>query len=169
MPRNALSLKGVAVSIVTLGLFMSLCALQVSAQDAGDDNFVYVMTNKSPSNSVLQFRRSADGSLTLVREVATGGSGTGANGADPLGSQDSLILSGDGQLLLAANASSNEVSVLSARNRQLTWLSKSSSGGRFPNSVTLSGDLVYVLNTQGAPNITGFRLDTHGALLWSYS
>jgi len=166
MFRKPLSLQGVAVSIATLGLFMSLYSLNISAQDTGGDNFVYVMTNRNPANSVLQFRRSADGSLTLVREVATGGSGTGANGADPLGSQDSLILSGDGRLLLAANAGSGEVSVLSARNGQLTWLSKSSSGGTFSNSVTLSGDLVYVLNAQGTPNITGFRLDTHGTLHW---
>jgi DNA-binding beta-propeller fold protein YncE len=75
-------------------------------------------------------------------------------------------LSGEGQLLLAANAGSNEISVLSARNGQLTWLSKSASGGTFPNSIALSGDLVYVLNAQGTPNITGFRLDTHGTLHW---
>src|SRR5260370_38617853 len=50
---------------------------------------------------------------------------------------------------------------------RLTWLSKSSSGGVFPNSVALSGDLVYVLNKNGAtPNITGFRLDTSGTLHW---
>src|SRR5215472_8170283 len=163
MFRKVLSLQGVAVSIATLGLFVSLYALNVSAQDTGGDNFVYVMTNKNPANSVLQFRRAADGSLRFVREAVTGGSGTGA---DPLGSQDSLVLSGDGQILLAANAGSNEVSVFSARNGQLTWLSKSSSGGTFPNSVTLSGDLVYVLNAQGTPNITGFRLDSHGVLHW---
>jgi 6-phosphogluconolactonase len=166
MFRNPLSLKGIAVFVLTLGLFMSLYALNVSAQDTGGDNFVYVMTNKTPANSVLQFRRSAYGSLTLVREVATGGTGTGANGADPLGSQDSLALSSDGQVLLAANAGSNEVSVFSARNGQLAWLSKSSSGGTFPNSVALSGDLVYVLNAQGTPNITGFRLDSHEMLHW---
>src|SRR5215471_13532385 len=114
MFRNSLSAKGVAVLVLTLGLFMSLYAINASAQPTGGDNFVYVMTNKNPANSVLQFRRSADGSLTLMREVATGGSGTGANGADPLGSQDSLVLSGDGQLLLAANAGSNDVSILTA-------------------------------------------------------
>jgi DNA-binding beta-propeller fold protein YncE len=166
MFRKPLSLNGVAVFFLTLGLFMSLYALNVSAQDRGGDNFVYVMTNKNPANSVMQFRRAADGSLSLVREAVTGGGGTGADGADPLGSQDSLVLSGDGQILLAANAGSNEVSVFSARNGQLRWLSKSSSGGTFPNSVALSGDLVYVLNAQGTPNITGFRLDSHGILHW---
>jgi hypothetical protein len=32
--------------------------------------------------------------------MSTGGSGTGATAVDPLGSQDSLALSGDGHLLL---------------------------------------------------------------------
>ena len=154
------------VSLLAFGLLLSFTSSNLTAETPRGDNFVYVMTNKTPSNSVLQFRRSADGSLTPVREVATGGSGTGANGADPLGSQDSLVLSGEGQLLLAANAGSNEISVLSARNGQLTWLSKSASGGTFPNSIALSGDLVYVLNAQGTPNITGFMLDTHGILHW---
>ena len=165
MRSQSLRLRRI-VSLLAFGLLLSLASSNLTAETPRGDNFVYVMTNKTPSNSVLQFRRSADGSLTPVREVATGGSGTGANGADPLGSQDSLVLSGEGQLLLAANAGSNEISVLSARNGQLTWLSKSASGGTFPNSIALSGDLVYVLNAQGTPNITGFRLDTHGTLHW---
>lgn len=152
------------LSLLAFGMFLVSIPGHVTAQTVGGDNFVYVMSNKSPENSVIQFRRAADGSLTFAREVATAGSGTGANGADPLGSQDSLVLSGDGRLLLAANAGSNDVSVLAARNGQLTWLSKTSSAGTFPNSLTLSGDLVYVLNAQGTANIAGFRLDTHGLL-----
>jgi 6-phosphogluconolactonase (cycloisomerase 2 family) len=103
-----------------------------------------------------------------------------------LGSQDSLVLSGDGLVLLAVNAGSNELSVLGLnghdhqRNafpsdaadqfferRHLVLLSKTGSGGTFPNSVSISGDLVYVLNSQGtSPNITGFRLDVDGNLHW---
>jgi 6-phosphogluconolactonase len=154
----------VSVLLLTLA---ALLALPVNAEpNPGEDNFLYVMTNKTPGNSVIQFRRASNGSLTLVREVPTGGSGIGANGADPLGSQDSLVLSGDGRLLLAVNASSNEISVLETRAGKLMWLSKTASGGTFPNSVALSGDLVYVLNSQGAPNITGFRLAGNGVLHW---
>jgi 6-phosphogluconolactonase (cycloisomerase 2 family) len=43
-------------------------------------------------------------------------------------------------------------------------LSKVASGGEFPNSVALHGDLVYVLNAHGTPNVTGFRLDADGVL-----
>jgi 6-phosphogluconolactonase len=165
MPLQSLSIRRFSIALFTCGILLALAALNASGQTPGGDNFVYVMTNKNPGNSVLQFQRAANGTLTLIRETATGGSGTGVNGADPLGSQDSLLLSGDGQLLLAANAGSNEISVLSTRNGQLTRLSKSWSGGTFPNSVTLSGDLVYVLNA-GSSNISGFRLDTHGVLHW---
>ena len=123
------------------------------------------MTNQT-HNSIIQFLRGPDGLLRRAREIPTGGSGTGPNGVDPLGSQDSLVLSGDGHFLLAVNAGSNEVSVLEVNGGgNLRWRDKVSSGGEFPNSVALSGDLVYVLNAKGArPNINGFRLDANGSL-----
>jgi 6-phosphogluconolactonase (cycloisomerase 2 family) len=67
---------------------------------------------------------------------------------------------------LAVNADSNDVSVLQVNNGgQLILRNKVPSGGVFPNSVTLSGDLVYVLNAKGStPNISGFRLDPYGFL-----
>ncbi len=167
MRQKLLSLRQIAVSVLTIGVFLALHSLNLNAQNSQGDNFVYVMSNKNPGNSIIQFRRASNGSLTWVREVATGGNGSGANGADPLGSQDSLVLGGDGLRLVAVNAGSNEVSVFGTIAGRLTWLSKSSSGGVFPNSVALSGDLVYVLNKNGAtPNITGFRLDTSGILHW---
>ncbi len=167
MRQKLLSLRQIAVSVLTIGVFLPLHSLNLNAQNSQGDNFVYVMSNKNPGNSIIQFRRASNGSLTWVREVATGGNGSGANGADPLGSQDSLVLGGDGLRLVAVNAGSNEVSVFGTIAGRLTLLSKSSSGGVFPNSVALSGDLVYVLNKNGAtPNITGFRLDTSGTLHW---
>jgi 6-phosphogluconolactonase len=164
MNSKALSHRWVVALMVISGLVLTLHAVLVHAEEPNRAGFVYVMTNKNPGNSVVQFRRASDGSLAWMSEVSTGGSGTGANGADPLGSQDALVLSGDGQLLLAVNAASNELAVLSARAGKLAWLSKSSSGGTFPNSIALFGDLVYVLNAQGTPNISGFRLETNGAL-----
>jgi 6-phosphogluconolactonase len=164
MRSGALSLGWLAVWSLAFGLFPVLNAINLNAENAGGENFVYVMTNKNPGNSVIQFRRVSNGSLSWLQEVPSGGNGTGANGADPLGSQDSLLLSGDGRLLLAANAGSNEISVFGVINGKLTWLSKSASGGTFPNSVALSGDLVYVLNAKGTPNISGFRLGSNGSL-----
>jgi 6-phosphogluconolactonase len=165
MRSKLLSLRHIAYALVSVGVLVGLGSVQLHATDREGSSFVYVMTNKTPHNSVIQYERNADGSLMWMREVWTGGRGTGPNGPDPLGSQDSLVLSGDGHLLLAANAGSNEISVLKVRNGRLMWSSKVWSGGDFPNSIALSGDLVYVLNAKGAkPRINGFRLDPNGFL-----
>lgn len=158
------SLRPIVFSILALLVTLGWCSLNANAED-NEDDFVYVMSNKKPHNSIIQFRRANDGSLTWIREVATGGSGTGATGVDPLGSQDSLVLSGDGHLLLAVNAASSEISVFKVIRDKLTLRDKVSSRGVFPNSVALFGDLVYVLNAKGTtPHINGFRLDPEGFL-----
>jgi 6-phosphogluconolactonase len=94
--------------------------------------------------------------------VATGGIGTGRG----LGNQGGLILHGD--LLLAVNAGSHEISVLAVTKHGLKLLDTASSGGMNPISVTAHEDLVYVLNADGAAgaadNITGFRLSKKGQL-----
>lgn len=166
MRAKVFSSNRIAIYVLIMGLILAVNSVDLDGQNLGN-SFVYVMRNSNPSNSIIQFRRGSSGSLTFVREVPTGGSGSGPNGADPLGSQDSLALSGDGSFLLAVNAGSNELSVLGPRNGQLVWLSKTTSRGVFPNSIALSRDLVYVLNSKGAnPNITGFRLDVNGVLHW---
>lgn len=166
MLRRQLSPRQIAVSLVALACLAVLFPLNLSAEDPHGENFVYVMTNKSPHNSVIQYQRGGNGALTFIQEVPTGGSGTGPTIVDPLGSQDALVLSGDGHLLLAVNAGSNELSVLAVKNGRLRLREKVPSGGEFPNSVALFGDLVYVLNAKGTnPNINGFRLDPDGFLL----
>lgn len=165
MRKSQLSLLRIAVLVVAVGSFLAFYSLRLDAQDSQAENFVYVMTNNSPNNSVIQFLRGGNGQLAKLREVPTEGSGTGATGVDPLGSQDSLVLSGDGHLLLAANAGSNEVSVFTVRNGNLMLRQKIASSGVFPNSLALFGDLVYVLNAKGTtPQITGFRLNADGFL-----
>jgi 6-phosphogluconolactonase len=165
MPPKQFSLRSIVLLSFALVSALFLSSITLNAEDVQANNFVYVMTNKNRHNSVIQFSRGSDGSLTWVREVATGGSGTGATGVDPLGSQDSLVLSGDGHLLLAVNAGSNELSVLEVKNSKLMFQDRVWSGGDFPNSVTLSGDLVYVLNAKGAaPHLNGFRLDPNGLI-----
>lgn len=139
----------------------------------GETGLVYVMTNQPAGNTVIQYLRANDGSLTQIGMASTGGSGGTGNGVgalDPLGSQDSLVLSGDGTRLLAVNAGSNEISTLQVGSGVKPCgptprlLSKVASGGEFPNSVALHGNLVYVLNAHGAPNVSGFRLHSNGVL-----
>jgi 3-carboxymuconate cyclase len=154
-----------SLSIITICLVITTAL--ASAQPVKSTGFVYVATNEPSGNRIIQYSRASSGLLTEVTEAATGGAGATGNGVgplDPLGSQDSLVLSPTGSVLLAVNAGSNQLSSLSAGRSGLHLLSTVSSAGTFPNSVALNGDLVYVLNAQGTPNITGFRLNSSGQL-----
>jgi 6-phosphogluconolactonase len=137
----------------------------VAAAQSSTTGFVYVMTNDPAGNAVVQYSRASNGLLTKVSQTPTGGLGGTGNGVgtlDPLGSQDSLVLDGTGTMLLAVNAGSNQVSALAASSTSVRLLNTVSSHGSFPNSVALNGNLVYVLNAHGTPNISGFRLGSAG-------
>lgn len=121
---------------------------------------VFTMSNAVAGNAVLAFSRSADGSLRAVGTYATRGTGTGAG----LGNQGGVALDEDGNTLVVVNAGSNEITAFRVRdNGSLDFIDKASSGGTMPISVTISRDLVYVLNAGGTGNIAGFELD-HGRL-----
>jgi hypothetical protein len=85
---------------------------------------------------------------------------------DPLGSQNSLIMSKDGMYLYAVNAGDDTVTVFQVYKNYLKFLDIVPSGGRFPVSLTIHGEFLYVLNAganDGAglstpANITGFRM-----------
>jgi 6-phosphogluconolactonase (cycloisomerase 2 family) len=133
----------------------------------------YTMTNDSTGNEVVVFNRDVNGILTKVGTISTGGDGSGSQGTlgglDSLGSQGSLVLSRDQRWLLAVNAGSNEISVFRVVPDGLKLVDKVSSGGKFPVSLTILEDLVYVLNTDflnagASPNITGFNLSDTGQL-----
>jgi len=124
----------------------------------------YTMTNDPAVNQVVMFDRAASGRLTKVGSVPTGGSGSGG-GIDALGSQGSVVLTGNGRWLLVVNAGSNEVSVFRVVPRGLRLTNKVASGGEFPVSLAVFDNLVYVLNAAGEPNITGFTLTFGGNLL----
>ena len=158
------SLPFLAIVLSSLAM-LGICVAAFGKDHAGSTGFVYVMTNDPTGNSVVQYSRASAGTLTRVSEAATrglGGTGNGVGALDPLGSQDSIVLSSDGALLVAVNAGSNQLSALSASNAGIRLLNTISSSGSFPNSVALSGNLVYVLNAHGTPNISGFRLGFGG-------
>lgn len=162
------------VGLVAWSLFLCLGLLAASQENSDAKGRLYVMTNRAPANSIVALRRNSDGSLTRIEEVLTGGSGSGPGalparfgggpGPDPLTSSDSLILTHDHRFLIAANAGSNELSVLAVEPEGLRLVCKVSSGGEFPVSIAIHGALVYVLNQRGSPNITGFFLQGDGKL-----
>jgi 6-phosphogluconolactonase len=127
---------------------------------------VYVNDNTAGTNTIGAFDRHADGSLT--REAgspfAAGGAGTGAG----LASQGALQISPDGRFLIAADAGSNQVSVLRISHHgslRLVHDGVVSSGGVLPVSVAIHGNLVYVANSGNTDsNYTGFRLHRDGRL-----
>jgi 6-phosphogluconolactonase (cycloisomerase 2 family) len=160
--RRTFGIEAAAVSL----LLLTSQPTRVLADDDGGPGkagFVYVMTNQASGNSILVFQRNANGSVTQVQEVATQGQGSGGS-RDPLGSQGALTLSDDGRLLLAVNAGSNEISALAVSSSGLHFESKAASGGAMPVSVALRGDIAYVLNAGGAPNVTAFRIGFDGSL-----
>jgi 6-phosphogluconolactonase len=121
---------------------------------------VYINDNTAGANTIGAFDRHADGTLTAMAgsPFPAGGSGTGAG----LASQGALQLSPDGRFLIAADAGSNQVSVLRIGpdgSLRPVPHGVASSGGVLPVSVAIHGDLVYVANAgTGASNYTGFRL-----------
>lgn len=130
------------------------------AQTLGSAGAVFTMTNSDQGNAVLAFGRSARGELTFVDAYDTGGTGTGAG----LGNQGGLVLDESGNHLLAVNAGSNSVSVFAAGPKGLELLDVEDSSGSTPISVTIDGDLVYVLNAGGDGNISALQLATDGTL-----
>ena len=138
----------------------------VYGQDSGGGpgrvSAVFAATNASERNEVIGFVRNADGTLREENRFATGGRGSGGNN-DPLESQGSLTLTSDHGTLLAVNAGSGEISVFRVHGAFLELRDVVPSGGSEPNAVAQNGNLVYVLNTGGSSNVTGFRLQD-GAL-----
>jgi 6-phosphogluconolactonase len=121
---------------------------------------VYTATNGAVGNEIVMYHRAADGSLSAAGRVATNGLGSGGG----LGNQSGLVLTRNGRWLFAVNAGSNEISVFSIRLGYPRLVDKVSSGGTRPVSLTVHGDLLYVLNGGGINNITGFNIGEWGKL-----
>ncbi len=120
---------------------------------------VYTQTNDAAGNEILVYVRGFDGDLHPTARVSTRGLGTSTG----LGNQGAVLLRPDGRRLYAVNAGSDDISVFGTRFGGLVLLERVSSGGVRPISLTLHGDILYVLNagdaTRGAAaNITGFQI-----------
>lgn len=144
-------------------MLLALATLAIPLCASADDNnadsahAVFAMTNAADRNEVIAYARAEDGSLREAHRFFTGGRGSGGNN-DPLESQGSLTLSQDHALLFAVNAGSGEISVFLVHGTRLFLVDKAPSGGSEPNAIAQHGDLLYVLNTGGSSNVTGFRL-----------
>jgi 6-phosphogluconolactonase len=149
----------VVVAVVALGALAGPAATSAMA----DQGALFTQTNDPAGNAVQRFDRAPDGSLTPAGTFATGGVGL----ADLGGRQGAVELSDDEDTVYAINAGSNTVTAFRVGNRGeagLEIIGTVDSGGVAPVSVDERRGSVYVLNSGGTPNVTGFTTDRRGAL-----
>src|SRR4051812_40288683 len=125
---------------------------------------VFVQTDAVDGNSIVAYDRAPDGHLDQAATYSTGGRGGVLDGSvvDHQASQGSLALDRASHLLYATNAGSDTVTEFGVHGDRLTRLQTVSSGGRFPVSVAVHGNLVYVLNARDGGAIQGYvRVGVH--------
>ena len=138
---------------------------------SGAAGMVYTESNGAAGNSVIAFARASNGRLTQVQSIPTGGKGglQPQPGCDPPGgcpildTQGEVALTKDGKLVFAVNAGSNTVTSFRVTSSGLERGSTVKSGGVFPNSLTVHGNLLYVLNSNSL-NIAGYTFSAAGAM-----
>jgi hypothetical protein len=161
---GAVAAAGTAAALMaTAG---SAAARQVShaaGQVSGGAN-VFVQTDNLAGNAIAVYDRAGNGTLSPAGTYATGGKGGQLNGSvvDHLGSQGSLQYDASAGRLFAVNAGSSSVSVFEVHGDQLHLRQVISSGGEFPVSIAVHGDLVYVLNARDGGSIQGYWLVAGG-------
>ena len=161
--RPVLAVLLVALAVVLVGAQAS-SANGGHAKRHGHENVVFVQTNELGGNQIAVYDQGFDGRLSRAGTYATGGNGGAAlpgTESDRLASQGSLVYDQWHRLLLAVNAGSDTVSTFRVRGDRLRLKGVVASGGQFPASIAVHGDLVYVLNSGGEGIVQGFRIHGH--------
>lgn len=129
-------------------------------QGAGADHAVpvFVQTDNPAGNTIVAYDREADGTLQQAGVYATGGKGGVLDGSvvDHLASQGSLAYDRENDLLYAVNAGSSTVTVFSVHGDRLVRRQVLGSGGTFPVSIAVHGNLLYVLNARDGGSVQGY-------------
>ena len=120
---------------------------------------VFVQTDNLAGNTVVAYDRAANGSLAQAGVYATGGLGGQLVGSvvDHTASEGALALDRAHGLLYAVNAGSDTISVFAVHGDTLQRRQILGSGGSFPVSIAVHGDLVYVLNARDGGSVQGYR------------
>ncbi len=133
---------------------------------------VYTETNSLSNNQVIIFNRLSNGKLRQIGAVSTGGKGARApqpgctppGGCPVVDTQNEVLLTSDAKLLFAVNAGSNTITSFRTTAHGLRRANEIDSGGQYPNSLTVHGHLLYVLNSS-SDNIAGFVFTASGKLI----
>src|SRR5262244_1792884 len=157
---SAAVLAATALAAVTVLAEPASAATGRGASFGGASHVVFVQTDNSAGNQVVAYHRAADGTLSFAAAYHTGGLGGQLTGSvtDHLASQGSLTYDSRHSLLYAVNAGSDTVTVFVAHGHRLFRQQVISSGGRFPVSVAVHGNLVYVLNALNGGSVRGYRV-----------
>jgi len=118
-------------------------------------------------NQVAAYSRDEDGTLSLLGVYDTGGVGENIrnSGANPLASQDPLIVSKDRRFVFAVNAGSESISSFTVNDdyslspADLGVPTGGNSGAQNPVSLTQYEDILYVVNTGNFVDGNGNELD----------
>jgi 6-phosphogluconolactonase (cycloisomerase 2 family) len=155
---KALARLGFAAGVVVAFTTVFAASAQAAPAHEATNRVVFVQTDNTTDNQVVAYDRNWDGTLSLAGTYDTGGVGAvlGGSAVDHLASQGSLSYDPGHGLLYAVNAGSNTVSVFSVHGDDLALRQVISSGGTFPVSIAVSGDVVYVLNALDGGSIQGY-------------
>ncbi|MCA1583041.1 MAG: lactonase family protein [Acidobacteria bacterium] len=172
-PLLARMLKGLAVALLP-ALFAAQPAL---ADNEKTTSVVYVESNKAENNSILAYRRDANGNLTRLGEYPTRGKGVFDLSLQlgPFDSDQDIITNPERTLLFAVNSGSDTVAVFRILpDGSLVHVAGSpfASGGTNPVSVGLARDTLIVVNkamdprrpSLTQPNYASFRVEPDGTL-----
>ncbi|MET7995745.1 beta-propeller fold lactonase family protein [Amycolatopsis sp. NPDC005232] len=156
MARHIITRAALGAAAVLATITIAAPEASASAQD--HSGAVFVQTDSPKGNAVVAYRRSSDGTLKQTAVYQTGGLGGVLDGSvvDHQASQGSLAYDERHQVLIATNAGSNTVTVFAVRGGQLVRIQTLASGGRFPVSVAVHGDRVYVLNALDGGSLQGY-------------
>ncbi len=173
MGRNAVRiarLMGILLAAaVVLAPWAADAAKKSKTKTTGVPHRFYTETNNPAGNTVLVYARRANGTITLLANVPTGGKGqptppgTPTFGLPVVDSQGAVDLTPDGKLLFVVNAGDNSVTSFQVTASGLKRESRVSSHGKLPVSLASSGSLLYVLNGKSF-NVYGWRFSSTGKL-----
>ncbi len=124
----------------------------------GSGQPVFVQTDNLAGNQIVAYDRAWNGTLTQAGVYPTGGLGGQLEGSvvDHLASQGSLAYDQADGLLYAVNAGSDTISVFAVFGDRLALRQVLGSGGSFPVSIAVHGNVVYVLNAENGGSVQGY-------------
>jgi DNA-binding beta-propeller fold protein YncE len=157
---NRLGAAAVAAAVTASAAAAFATPASASAAAHQPGGAVFVQTDNLSGNTVVAYDRHRNGHLTRASTYPTGGTGGALDGSvvDHTASQGSLTMDRAHGLLFAVNAGSNTLTVFSVSGDTLHRRQVISSGGTFPVSVAVHGDVVYALSAEDGGSVQGYRV-----------